>query len=163
PPHAHSLLAEQQIDDPAAANVRPLATAVVQDLGVGAASFLQGVGDQHQPCAVEVTAGKLALLVSGLRQLRHGAAEPRGIAGNGSEGVAEDVIEKCYSILAHIIACRLTCGHVSIWITSKANGSGMERSGRTDTGFMGRRDGSVGGGSACEIDTLVLSGNDVFM
>src|SRR5206468_720635 len=43
-----SFLAEQQVHDPAAADVRAWAVQVAQDVGVGAAGVFQGVGQDRQ-------------------------------------------------------------------------------------------------------------------
>src|SRR5262245_835511 len=86
----YSTLFQNQIDDPATADVRAGAAAVVENLRVGAAGFLQSVGkDRHDVVA--------AVVVDGLGQLGDGAVvpgEPSGIDGRGAEGIAEDVAKK---------------------------------------------------------------------
>src|SRR5262249_8281249 len=55
--HSCSVMANSfpniQIDHPAPADVWPRPATVAQDLGVGDAGFIQGVGQQHGPCAVQ--------------------------------------------------------------------------------------------------------------
>jgi hypothetical protein len=47
-PRFGSRLAQDQVHRPAAADVWPRPTKVVQNLGVGAASFFEGVGEDRQ-------------------------------------------------------------------------------------------------------------------
>ena len=58
-----------------------------QNNGVGAARFLQGVGQDGQ--AVEGS-----VVVSYLGKADHPEAEPGGIEADDTEGVAENVVEK---------------------------------------------------------------------
>ena len=77
------LLAEHQVHDPAAADVRPLAPAVAEDLLVGAAGVHQGVGQEGQ--AVEGP-----VLVDAAGQADGVGGPPAGVEGDGAEGVAEN-------------------------------------------------------------------------
>jgi hypothetical protein len=79
-----SLLAQDQIYDPAAADVRLRPAAVPQDGGVLAPGLFQGIGqDRH---VLETP-----LLVQGPGQLHDGRRPPGGVEGDGPEGVAENV------------------------------------------------------------------------
>ena len=53
-----SLLVEQQVQGPATANVDARKAEVPQQLGAGAACFLEGVGQDREACGVRVPAGK---------------------------------------------------------------------------------------------------------
>ena len=69
--------------------MRAGAATVIENLRVGAAGFLQGIGeDRHDVVA--------AVVVDRLREFGNGAVvpgEPIGIDGDRAEGVAEDVAE----------------------------------------------------------------------
>src|SRR3954451_6826870 len=85
-----SLLSEQEVDHPAAPDVRPGAAAVGEDVGVGAAGVLQRVSQHGQ--TVEG-----AVIVDGLRELGHGTAvpgQPRRVNSRRAERVAETVAEE---------------------------------------------------------------------
>src|SRR5690242_439503 len=86
-----SRLAEDGVDGPAAADMRPLAAAVLHEVVVVATGVEQGVGKDGQ--AVEG-----ALLVDALRDLRNGAvvpAEPSRLeAGIRAKGDLEDLTEQ---------------------------------------------------------------------
>ena len=80
-------LAEQQIDDPAAADMLARLTAMVQEVGVGAAGVFQGVSEDWK--AVEST-----VLVDGFGKLRHRVGKPGWIQRDGTkEKWAEDAAE----------------------------------------------------------------------
>src|SRR3954453_17546304 len=82
-----SRLAEQQVDGPAAADVRAGAAAVTQQVGVGAAGLFEGVGEDRQ-----VVEGAVVVDLPGDRG--YGAVvpgQPRGIDGDRAERVAEDL------------------------------------------------------------------------
>src|SRR5206468_3038012 len=82
-----ALLAENEVRDPAPADVRPAAAAVVEDVRAVAATVLQRVG--HNRHRTEV-----ARLVHLPRQDRGGVSPPRGVEGDGSEWVGNDVVEE---------------------------------------------------------------------
>jgi hypothetical protein len=95
------LLAQDRIDDPAAADVRSWTAAVVEDSGSGAAGVFQGVGQDRQ--AVE-----RASLVEFLGKLRDQALippEPMRLHRNFGERV-EDVPEQ--KITLEKFLCRQT-------------------------------------------------------
>src|SRR4051794_30422345 len=98
-------LSQQQIDDPAAADVFVRPAAVCQDVGVIAAGLLQRVGeDRHQ---VEAP-----LVVDRAGQLFGGAAvprPPRRIDPDGAERVAEDFAEDVREIA------------LQLWVTLASN------------------------------------------
>jgi hypothetical protein len=82
------LLSQNQIDDPAATDVFAGLTAVVEDVGVGAAGFFEGVGKHRE--TVEST-----LVIDTLREFRDGAIVPCKPSGPqncyGAKGIAKDV------------------------------------------------------------------------
>jgi hypothetical protein len=61
----------------------PLGPAVSQNIGIGAARFLQGVGQFGH--SVEGP-----LVVHGLGQCNHAGSEPSGIGARRAEGAADD-------------------------------------------------------------------------
>jgi hypothetical protein len=70
---------------------------VVQEVGVGAAGFLQGIGQDIQSCGVKVAGGELPPVVNGLGEFRDEAAvpgEPAGVDAGGAEGIPNDVTEQ---------------------------------------------------------------------
>src|SRR4051794_17673860 len=78
------LLPEQQIGDPAATDVRAVASAVGQDGLILAARVLQGVGkDGH--------GGKVPAVVHLPGEGNDRGGKPRGVNGDGTERIAEDV------------------------------------------------------------------------
>src|SRR5262249_23251480 len=80
-------LAEDEIDDPAAADVRPRPAAVLQHIGVVAARILQRVGEDRQPVEGAVSVGALG-------ERDDGGGKPGGIDRYRAEGGAEDVADK---------------------------------------------------------------------
>src|SRR5262245_54099911 len=85
-----SFFAENQIDDPAAADMRSGPTAVVEDIAVGARRILQRVGeDRHDLPA--------AVLVDRLRQFHDGPVVPRQpvrVDGGGLKRIAKDAVHE---------------------------------------------------------------------
>ena len=70
-------------------------TAMVQDVGVGAATFFKGVGkDRHSV--------KCFFIVDRLGEVLNGGGEPDGVEGDGAEGVAEDVAKQSGLLLRFI-------------------------------------------------------------
>src|SRR5262245_30478637 len=95
-------LPEQQIDDPAAADVRARRAAMAQDVGAGGAGVRERVGEDGETAVIEMAARQLAFVVDRLGQLRDGAVvpgEPGGGDGGGVEGVAEDVANERDSVV----------------------------------------------------------------
>src|SRR5262249_7206515 len=84
PPAKALLLAEQKVDNPAAANMVIQLPAVVQHVLVVAARLLEGIPEDWH--AVEGT-----LVVDGSGQGKDDRSKPRRVNGTGPEGVAEDV------------------------------------------------------------------------
>ena|ERR1017187_8686818 len=83
------LLAQDQVHDPATSDVRPFASAVVQDFGVGATRFLKGVGK-------DVHVLKLPLVVNGLGDFRDRAiapSEPSDVDDDGAKKIAKQVMQ----------------------------------------------------------------------
>ena len=71
--------------------------AVREDIGVGAARFLQGVGQDRQQAAVQRAFRHVPLVVGGPGQADHGGVVPGqdgGIEGDRAEGVAEEVAQQ---------------------------------------------------------------------
>src|SRR5262249_45081737 len=79
-----SLLAEKQIDDPAAAIMLAVTAQVSQDLFVAAAGFFQRVGEDGEPAIVERAGGKDAVVVGGLGEANDGLVLPRQDIGRES-------------------------------------------------------------------------------
>src|SRR5262245_18347183 len=84
---ALSLLAEDEVHDPAAAVVRTWAAAVVEHGGVGAACFFEGIGQRRQHAEV-------AGVGDGLCQGGDRRRPPRDFEGYGPERVANDAAEQ---------------------------------------------------------------------
>src|SRR5688572_15661631 len=81
--HGPSFLAEHQVHDPAPADVRSRAAAVVQDVFAVTARVLERVGqDRHR--------GEVSRLIHQVRQRDRRDRPPRGGEGDGAERVAED-------------------------------------------------------------------------
>ena len=107
-----SLISEKEIDRPTAPDVRPRSPEVAQDVGVVAAGFFQGVGEDGEAGAIEFARRQGTLVVAGLGEGDHGWSEPGWIDGDGSEGVAENVMEKfpllpALQILSGVAFCQL--------------------------------------------------------
>jgi hypothetical protein len=88
------LLGEDEVHHPAAAHMRPRRTQMFDNVNARAARFLQRVGQNGEPRAIQLAAWQGAVIVGGLRDLHDGAVVPRapgGIDGDGAEWVAEDV------------------------------------------------------------------------
>ena len=75
------LLPQNQIDDPATPDMRAVAAAVEEDIGIRAAGFFQRIGEDGE--SVEGPVG-----VDGRRDGDDGRREPSGIGDDGTEGVA---------------------------------------------------------------------------
>src|SRR5262245_45063945 len=86
-----SCLAQQGVDNPAASHMLSGLAAMVQDVGVVATSILQGVCKYSETVVFERPRRKGAIVVGGLGQRQHGWGAPRGVDGDGAEGVAKDV------------------------------------------------------------------------
>jgi hypothetical protein len=78
------LFSQNQIQYPAPARMVPRLAAVVQNAGIRASGFFQGVCKDREKSEV-------AVIVDGLREHFHGGIEPGGIDGNRPKRVAEDV------------------------------------------------------------------------
>ena len=63
--------------------MRPFASAVVQDVGVGAFGFFKGVGKNGEMV-------ERSVVVDHLGQLYYGGLQPDWFDGDRTEGVAED-------------------------------------------------------------------------
>src|SRR5580700_5418724 len=78
------LFTQQQIDDPAAADVWPVAAAMVEDVRIAAPGFFERVGkNRHQIDA--------AVVINRLGEFRNGGVvpgEPIGMDCGGTEGIA---------------------------------------------------------------------------
>src|SRR4051794_20843562 len=87
-------LPQQEIDDPAAAHVFARLAAVVEDLGVGAASVFEGIGEDGE-------AVKGAIFVNPSRQLRDRITQPGRVNSHGMKRVAENAAEesRLYGVL----------------------------------------------------------------
>ncbi len=92
------LFSQNQIDHPAAADMRPRAPAVIENLAVGAAGVFQRVAKNwHDVIAT--------IVVNRLRELRNGAVvpgRPFGGDGRGAERIAEDVARKENKVLKRV-------------------------------------------------------------
>ncbi len=86
------LFPQHEIDDPAAADVRAITTAMIEDLRILAAGVLNRIGEDGH--SVEG-----AVVVDSLRDADGGGGPPRGIESDGTEGVAENVANNVYSTL----------------------------------------------------------------
>jgi hypothetical protein len=85
-----STFAQQQIHNPATANVLAGLAAVIQNVGVGAAGFFEGVGQDRQSV-------KCTLVINLLGQLSHNARfpyQPRWIKNHTAKSVTENVSEQ---------------------------------------------------------------------
>jgi hypothetical protein len=68
-----------------------------ENLRVRTARLLQGIRQDGQPPAVQRTRRQVPLVVGGLGETDHGGGVPGQdgrVAGDGTEGVAEDVTQK---------------------------------------------------------------------
>jgi hypothetical protein len=94
-----SLLAQEQVHDPAPSHMLARRAAVGQHVGVVTPSFVKGIGQLRHP--VE---GSVVLDRAG--QSRHSGRQPSGIDSHRAEGVAENITEDaalvclCFSPLA---------------------------------------------------------------
>jgi hypothetical protein len=80
-----STLSQQEIDDPAAAHMLAGLAAVVQDVGIVAARFFQGVGQDRQTV-------KYPVIINGLGDSLYYSlipSQPRRIDGRLVEGIPE--------------------------------------------------------------------------
>src|ERR1700687_5336346 len=85
-PHDNgSRTAQEGVDTPATSDVWPLATAVIQDVGIVAASVFKGISENKKAVMVERAGRKVAVFVGGLCQSNNGWDDPSGVEGNGAE------------------------------------------------------------------------------
>ena len=108
-----SAFSQQQIDDPAAADVFAVVAAVREDVGVGAAGVFEGVGQQRQ--AVEG-----AGVVNRLRHLADRAivpGEPRSRRGRWMERIAKYTANHVGLNTARRVNRRL-CGRLPSWLVT---------------------------------------------
>jgi len=85
------LLAEQQVQHEAAADVRPRTAEVREDVGIVAAGVFEGIRENGEAVGFEVSSRQEALVVSCLSKGGDEGARPDGVEGCGAERVAEDV------------------------------------------------------------------------
>src|SRR5262245_43156920 len=98
-----SLLAQQQVHNPASPDVWPWPPQVVEDFSIGAAGFLNGIGQNSHAGQIERPGGEVAVVVHRLGQFDHGPVvpcQPARVDGNRVEGVAEDVTENSRLMLS---------------------------------------------------------------
>src|SRR5262245_6909080 len=88
------LLTQDCVHDPAPPYMFPMLAAMVEDVGVVAARFFQGVSKDGEPDVVQWAGGEKPVIVSGLCQVQHGGRQPSGGERNGAEGVAEDLTQQ---------------------------------------------------------------------
>src|SRR5262249_8102343 len=79
--------AQDQIDDPAAADVLGPLAAVLEDVGTVAAGVFEGVGEDRHPL-------EAAVVVDGLSESDSVGGAPGRIESDGTEGVAENVAKQ---------------------------------------------------------------------
>ena len=89
PPRRYSRLAEEEIDDPAAADVFAGFAAVAQDVGVVAADVLQRVRKDRQPVEGPLIVNALCDPANRTVVPR----EPSGVDADRAEGITEDAAE----------------------------------------------------------------------
>ena len=90
------LFPQQQINHPTTANMRSHATTMFENVRVLAARVHQRIGEYGQP-------HESAFFVNGAREINDVGGEPRGIEGDKTEGVDEDVAQKLVSELPWVI------------------------------------------------------------
>ena len=88
--HAKSMLPQNEIDDPASANVRPRPAQVIEDGGIVATGFFEGVGKDGEAGGVQFAGGQGTLFVGGGGEVSHGWGSASSVDRCGSEGI-EDV------------------------------------------------------------------------
>jgi hypothetical protein len=91
---ARSPLAQQQVHHPAAADVGAGATQVPQQVGVGAASLFEGVGQDREAGGVNVSRGQIAAVVGGTGEGHHLGRPAGGGRRDRAEWVAHDVTQQ---------------------------------------------------------------------
>src|SRR5262249_39759420 len=123
------LLAEDEVNGPAAADVGAWVAEVGQDLFAVAAGVEQGVGQEGETGVVQRAFGHLALFVDALGQPAHRATVPgqddRVNGGPWAEGVAEEVAEQNH--LDAVLGC---LGPIPSFGGPLAGGSGGGKTGR---------------------------------
>src|SRR5687767_14628606 len=75
--------------------MRPLPPAVLQDLGVLTACVFEGVSQHGKTSRIEFPARQNPLVGRGLGELADRGREPRGVEGDGAEGVASNLSQDC--------------------------------------------------------------------
>ena len=91
------LFGENEVEWPAAANVRPWPAKVTEDLGFPTASLFQGVSQNGEAVVVQQARGQLALLIGCLGETEYGVFIPGKACrfnADGAGGVAHDVPHK---------------------------------------------------------------------
>ena len=92
------LLAKQEVDAPAAADVRPRSAEMAQEIRISTPRVFKGVCQDRQPGQVEVPLGQGPTLVNLLRKSPdHGVVprQPGGVDADGAEGQrAEEVADQ---------------------------------------------------------------------
>jgi hypothetical protein len=67
---------------------------VREDVGVVAARFFQGIGEDGKAGVVQQPGGEKPVVVGGSCELKHGGRQPGRGEGDGAEGVSDDVTEE---------------------------------------------------------------------
>ena len=94
-------LAQQEVDHPAALEVPPRLTAMVEDIRVGATNGFEGIGKHRHPV-------ERPLVINRLGEFEHAGCQPGWVWDHRSEGVAEDLTEQ---ILGCGISIRFSTYH----------------------------------------------------
>jgi hypothetical protein len=63
---------------------------MVEDVGVVATCFFEGVGEDAHALVVEKAGGELAVVVDGLGEADDGGSSPGRVEGDGMVGVADE-------------------------------------------------------------------------
>src|SRR5262245_29899958 len=86
-----SLLAQEEVQRPTAADVRARRTQVVEEVAIVTAGIFQGVGEDAKTDGGESAGRQIPLLVGRLGEGDDRGWMPSGVEGKGMEGVAEKV------------------------------------------------------------------------
>src|SRR5262245_30085970 len=105
---SHLALAQNEVERPAAANVGPATSQVVEEQLLVAACVPERVCKHCEAGEVEVPAWQEALLVGFLGERGHVRSQPRGFDGRqGMTGVADDVAEQVSLYLHFVVPLRI--------------------------------------------------------
>src|SRR5262249_678942 len=89
-----SLLAQEEVQHPAAADMWPRPAAVVQDVSAITPRLFQGIAKDGKPHRIQCPPRRRPIVIASFGNRNNGRRLPSGVDSDGTEGIAEDVSQQ---------------------------------------------------------------------